>query len=100
MKLILRPDESGTIRATGYATVPYSSDSEDETIVETTEDDLAAIFEQAKADGETLDGADESIDAAIDDPLAFRDFLILDSNDAIAFDADYVREDPTSSTSS
>jgi len=102
MELIFTPDDSGTNRASGYATVEYSSNSEEETVVETTEDDLASIFEQAKADGETLDGADESIDAAIDAPLAFRDYLILDSNDTIVFDADYVREtnDETSTTSS
>jgi len=99
MELIFTPDDSGTDRVNGYATVPYSSNSEDETVVETTEDDLASIFEQAKSNGETLDGADASIDAAIDAPLAFLDYLILDSNDAIAFDDAHVREQPTDSTS-
>lgn len=80
-------------RCRGYATVDYSSDAEDETVVETTEGDLAAVFEDAKAAGETLDGPDESIDAAIDDPLAFRDFLIL-VDETIEFDSDYVRETP------
>jgi hypothetical protein len=98
MKLIITPDDSGTDRGSGYATVPYSSDSEDETVVETTEDDLAVIFENAKASGGTLDGADASIDSAVDDPLSYIDYLILDSNDAIVFDPDYVREDPTSTS--
>lgn len=93
MELIFTPDDSGTTRATGYATVPYSSDAEDETVVETTEADLVAIFEDAKSAGETLDGPDESIDAAIDDPLAFRDYLVL-VNGTIEFDSDYVRETP------
>ena len=100
MEVIFTPDDSGTTRATGYATVEYASDSEDETVVETTKNDLAAIFEDAKDAGETLDGADESIDAAIDDPLAFIEYLILDSNGAIVFDADYVRETGDESTSS
>jgi len=55
--------------------------------------DLAAIFEQAKANGKTLAGVDDSIDAAIDDPLSYIDYLILDENDEIAFDSEYVRED-------
>ena len=91
MQLIFAPDDSGTTRAIGYATVPYSSDAENETVVETTTDDLATVFENAKAAGETLDGTDTSIDAAVDDPLAFRDFLIL-VDGTIEFDEDYVRE--------
>ena len=80
-------------RMTGYAAEIYSA-SDSEIVAETTEDDLAMIFETAKGDGETLDGVDESIDAAVDDPLAFRDYLILDSNDEIVLDTDYVRETP------
>jgi len=87
-------------RMHGFSKVEVSTNNDRFDVVETTEDDLAAIFEQAKSDSETLDGADESIDAAIDDPLAFRDFLILDSNGAVAFDPDHVREDQTASTSS
>ena len=41
MKLLFRPDDSGTDRGTGYATVDYSSSAEDETVVETTEDALS-----------------------------------------------------------
>lgn len=79
-------------RCTGYTTVPYSSES-NETVVEITEDDLASIFETAKSNGETFDGADSSIDAAVDDPLSFLDFLIL-ADGTIEFDPDYVRETP------
>jgi len=92
MELIFEPDDSGTDRGTGYATVDYSSSAEDETVVETTEGDLASIFEQAN--GETLDGSDASIDAAIDDPLGFLDYLILDTEGAVAFDDGYAREQP------
>lgn len=96
IRIIFTTDGSGTHRSGGYVTVPYTSNSENETLVETTEDDLSAIFDQAKSSGETLDGTDASIDAAVDDPLAFRDFLILDSNDTIVFDSDYERQTPTS----
>ena len=99
MELLFRPDDSGTDRGTGYATVDYSSSSEDETAVETTEDALASIFEDAKAGGGTLDGAEETIDAAIDDPLGFLDYLILDTEGAVAFDDGYVREQPGPTTS-
>lgn len=87
---------SGVKRARGYATVPYSSDNETEMVVETTESDLSAVFETAKSNGETLDGTDASIDAAVDDPLSYLDFLILDANDSILFDSDYTRQTPTS----
>jgi len=100
MQLIFTPDDSGTNRGSGYATVEYSSSAENETIVETTEDELASIFEAAKSDGGTLDGADESIDAAIEDPLAFVDFLLLDANRNGEFNDGYVRETGDESTSS
>ena len=99
MKLLFRPDDSGTDRGTGYATVDYSSSAEDETVVETTEDELSTIFETMKSNGEVLDGAEASIDAAIDDPLGFLDYLILDTEGAVAFDDGYVREQPGPTTS-
>ena len=98
MQLIFTPDETGTNRATGYATVSYSSDADDETVVETTTDELAGVFEQAKADGGTLDGTDTPIDDAISDPLSFIDYLVLDDSGAIAFDDAYVRESDGSTT--
>jgi hypothetical protein len=90
IELIFTPDDSRTPRARGYATVDYASDAEEETVAETTEDSLSEIFEQAKADGETLDGADGTIDDAIDDPLAFRDYLIFEGGE-IVFDDEYSR---------
>jgi len=99
MELLFTPDNSGTDRGTGYATVDYSSSAEDETVVETTEDALANVFEDAKAGGGTLDGAEETIDAAIDDPLGFLDYLIPDGSGNIAFDDGYVREQPGPTTS-
>jgi len=98
MQLIFTPDGPGTTRASGYATVPYSSNAEDETIVETTGDELATIFEDAKASGGTLDGAEETIDAAIEDPLSFIDYLVLNTDDAIKFDDGHVRDTSDGST--
>ena len=99
MKLLFRPDDSGTDRGTGYATVDYSSSAEDETAVETTEDELSTIFETMKSNGEVLDGAEASIDAAVDDPLGFLDYLILDTDERLGFDDGYVREQPGPTTS-
>ena len=99
MKLLFRPDDSGTDRGTGYATVDYSSSAEDETVVETTEDELSTIFETMKSNGEVLDGAEASIDAAVDDPLGFLDYLILDTDERLGFDDGYVREQPGPTTS-
>ena len=99
MQLIFTPDDSGTTRARGYAIVPYSSNAEDETIVETTEVDLSTIFEDAKAGGGTLDGAKETIDAAIEEPLSFIDYLILNADGAIDFDDGHIRETSGGTTS-
>ena len=99
MKLLFTPDDSGTDRGTGFATVDYSSSAEDETVVETTEDALANVFETMKSNGEVLDGAEASIDAAVDDPLAYLDYLIPDGSGNIAFDDGYVREQPGPTTS-
>ncbi|ADD07793.1 uncharacterized protein Nmag_4285 (plasmid) [Natrialba magadii ATCC 43099] len=90
MQLIFTPDDSGTNRASGYATVPYSSDSEEETVAEITEDVLASVFQEAQDNGATLKGADESIDTAVDDPLSYRDYLILRDGE-IVFDESYSR---------
>ena len=84
---------------TGYATTEYKSDISGQTTIETTEDELAGVFQDVKSSGGSLDGAGASIDASIDDPLAFRDFLIL-VDGTIEFDPDHVREDQTASTSS
>jgi len=99
MELIFTPDGSGTNRATGYATLQYSSDAENETVVETSEEELAGVFQNAKSSGSTLDGAEETIDAAIEDPLRFRDYLVH-VDGTIEFDDGYVRESPDGTTSS
>ena len=79
-------------RCTGYASERYNhQESNTGTLVQTLEGDLSDVFEQSDVD--KLAGVDEPIEAAIDDPLAYRDFLILDDNGEIAFDHDYVREE-------
>jgi len=45
MELVFTPDDSGTTRATGYATVPCSSDVDNETVVETAESDSNYVRE-------------------------------------------------------
>ena len=90
---IFYDDGDGVPRMTGYARDGYQTTDKNETLKETTEDDLASVFKTAKSNGGTLDGADSSIDAAIDDPLAFLDFLVL-VDGSIEFDSDYVRETP------
>jgi len=80
-------------RMHGFSKVEVSTNNPRFDVIETSESTLKSVFEDAKSSGETLDGPDESIDAAIDDPLAFRDFLIL-VDGAIEFDSDYVRETP------
>lgn len=84
-------DETG--RTIGYSD-DYIDDAAAEDVIKTSESELSTIFQSASDSGGTLNGADSSIEAAIDDPLAFRDFLILDSNDSIAFDSDYARPKP------
>ena len=91
MYLIFTPDENGTNRAVGYSAVPYSSDTVQETVMETAESDLAVVFQDGKASGGALGGAEETIDAAIEDPLAYRDFLILEDGE-IVFDDEYERD--------
>jgi len=85
-------DDDGNIK--GHASYETTHLKKKEETIEVTESELAGIFEEAKTGGETLDGADTSIDAAIDDPLAFLDYLILDSDDSITFDSDYARSKP------
>ena len=91
---IFYDDGDDAPRMTGYARDGYQTTDKNETLKETTEDGLASVFKTAKSNGGTLDGADSSIEAAIDDPLAFLDYLILDSNGAITFDSDYARPKP------
>jgi len=89
--------DTRTGRVSGYSTVDYSGAKYEKTI-ESTEEDLSAVFKSAKSNGQTLDGAEASIDAAIEDPLPFLDYLIL-VDGSIEFDDAYVREDPSSTTS-
>lgn len=76
---------------TGYAANSYY-ESDSETASQITTKNLSEVFESASADGAVLlDGTGEEIAAAVENPLKYRDFLILDSNDEISFDHDYVR---------
>jgi len=92
--ITFRADGSGSYRGEAWVTVEYSTSSSEQELVETNEDDLAEVFEAAKESGtDKLAGGGEPIEAAIDDPVVYRDFLILDDNGEIQFDEEYERED-------
>jgi len=80
-----RLDNDSKYRGEGWVSVEYSSTSEEQKVIGTTEDELAAVFKNAKSSGGSLDGADASIDAAIDDPLQYLDYLTLEGEE-IVFD--------------
>jgi hypothetical protein len=67
------------------------SDNKNETVIETTEADLAALFEQAQANGETLDGTDATLADALTNPLAYLDFISYDETNGLAFNTTYSR---------
>lgn len=89
INLRFKPRSDGSYRVVGYTTVPYSTSNEEEQIAETSQDEIANVFEDADVD--ELEGTGESIEAAIEEPLRFRDFLVLEGGE-IAFDDEYVRE--------
>jgi len=93
MKVIFDTSEQEN-RAVGYSKTSYRNNESNQELVDVSEDELSSVFQEAKERSETLDGADSSIDAAIDDPLAFFDYLILDSDGGITFDSDYARPKP------
>lgn len=88
MYAIIDTEDGG--RMHGFSKVEVSTNNPRFDVFETTEDDLVSIFEQAKSEGGTLDGTDASIDAAVEDPLAYRDYLVLEDGE-IAFDDGYTR---------
>ena len=76
-------------RMSGYATEAYRP-GEEKTVKEVTKEELASIFDASSV--EELAGTGEPISEAVENPLRFRDFLVLDSEGKIAFDDAYVRE--------
>lgn len=86
MQLIIR---DGQVSGYGEGLIDVSNGE----TIETSVADLAAVFEQAKEDGKTLTGPDETIDVAIENPLDYIDFLHLDSNGNVAFDDGYSRDE-------
>lgn len=82
-------EKDDVVRSIGYSSVSYSSNDDEEMVVETTEDELSSIF--GEADVDEVAGGDEPIEAAIEDALAYRDYLILEDGE-IVFDETYARE--------
>jgi len=87
---IIFKEKDGVLRSIGYSSVTYSSNDDEEVVVEMAEDELSNIFDQA--DVNDLPGTGEPIESAVEEPLRFRDFLIL-KDDEIVLDDEYVRED-------
>jgi len=86
MQLIFKKNDDGTNRVTGAGKGLVSvSDSQ---LVSTSEEGLSDVFANASVD--ELAGTGDPIEAAVEDPLAYRDFLVLE-NKEIVFDAEYVR---------
>jgi len=83
-------DKNGTYRSSGWARYGYSSEIKNERTAATSEGELSAVFEDADVD--VLAGTDDPIEAAIEDPLTYRDFLILEDGE-IVFDDEYEREE-------
>lgn len=78
-------------RCTGYASERYNhQESNSETLVQTTKNGLSEVFKESGVD--ELAGTGKPIEAAVEDPLAFRNFLILEDG-KIVFDGEYVYED-------
>jgi hypothetical protein len=55
--------------------------------------ELSSLFKTANENEHTLSGVDDTMQAAIDAPLEYRDYLILTDDGEIAFDPDYTRPD-------
>lgn len=86
---ILMFDDAGRVKAHAKYETDYLKNNEN--IMDVEESELAAVFENAQEAGETLDGTDESIDAAVDNPLRFTDYLV-NANGSVEFDGDYTRD--------
>ena len=89
MVTLIFSDKNGTHRPSGWARYGYSSDLDTEQTVATNEDELSAVFEQSGVD--ELDGVDEPIEAAVDNPMDFLDFLLFEEEE-IVFNDEHVRE--------
>ena len=85
MKIKLLTNNDGRVK--GYVSDLYTA-QDGESLKETTGDELAGVF--ANADADDLAGTDEPIEAAVEEPLRFREFLILEDGE-IVFDSEYER---------
>ena len=94
MKINIHFGKSG--RPVGFSKRQIARQPGYDQTVTTTKQHLADLFQSADADTlagtrDNPDGEDDPIEAAIEEPLRFRDFLILEDGE-IAFDEEYVRE--------
>ena len=98
MNLIITTSESRR-RAVGWARNEYSNDGADEEPVSCAEEDITAAFKRARDAGHSLAGVDEPIDAAVEEPLDYYDYLLVESDGSVVFNADYSRDSDSSQKS-
>lgn len=90
-------DGSGKQQCVGFSRSGGLSGGE---TIETTNDELSSVFQTAKSNGtSTLSGTGTSIDAAIDNPLSYLDYLVL-VEESIEFNTDWSRKESDGATSS
>jgi len=86
-------------RIVGWAASEYANDAAAETPIDCAEEDITAAFKRARDAGHSLAGVDESIDAAVAEPLDYLDYLIVESDGSVAFNAAYSRGSDSSQKS-
>lgn len=89
MKINIHFGKSG--RPVGFSKRQIARQPGYDQTVTTTKQHLADLFQSADAD--TLAGTDEPIESAVDDPLAYLDYLILEDGE-IVFDETHVEQLP------
>jgi len=85
-------DTEGENRVQGYSMLKTSTSNPRFDIVETVKETLSGVFQDAADSGHSLAGADAMIEEAVEEPLPFCDYLVLE-DDEISFDKSYERSD-------
>ncbi|QBI90042.1 uncharacterized protein ChaoS9_175 [Halobacterium phage ChaoS9] len=87
IQAIFKPDD-GTNRMVGHVSTEYTTDDESEILVETSIGELSEAFEDAPV--EELPDIGHPVNLAIENPLTYRDYLILENGDVV-YDENYSR---------
>jgi len=86
-------------RIVGWARNGYSNDADSEEPVDCAEEEIKTAFKRARDAGHSLAGVEESIDAAVAEPLDHIDYLLVDSDGSPQFNPDYSRGSDSSQNS-